>query len=160
MNEELIKMSRHDSHRTEQNSNNSQQKTNLEDTTSISIEPNVNTEEESYNQIQELKDINGKVISDKSTKINVLEYTNLLDNWMNFTNNMNMQILENSEKYKNNYKRVYNNWWNLSFAIITDFRGNLQLFSLIGTRSLYSEIGDLKDKIKQLENRLNKLEKR
>ena len=72
-------MSRHDSHSTKQNSNNSQQKTNLEDSTSILIEPNINTEEESYNQIQELKDINGKFISDKSAKINALEHTNLLD---------------------------------------------------------------------------------
>lgn len=153
-------MQRNESHSRRQNRNKVQQKTNLEDSTLISIDKNENTKKESSKQIQDLKDINGKAISNKIVTINALEHTNLLDKWINFTNNINMQILENLKEHQNNYKLVYNNWQNLSDGIIKGFWGNLQFFSMMDSHSLYSEIGDLKDNIRQLKNRLNKLEKK
>lgn len=121
---ELIKMPRRKSHRRRQNHRKLEPETNLKDPTSI--EPNVNTEEESYKILQDLKEISGKVISDKSAKINAPEYSNLLDNWMTFTNNMNSQAMENIKEHQNDYERMYSNWRNLSDAIITELTTTVQ----------------------------------
>ena len=68
-------------------------------------------------------------------------------------------LKRNKNIFKNissDYEKVFRSYLDRT----TDFQENLGMFSLTRSQSLYSEINELKDKVKQLESKLKKIEKK
>ena len=75
----------------------------------------------SYEKIKDLKDIGGKSVTKKNT-----EYNSLVESWMDFTNRMNSQFMENMREQQNEYERMYGNWMNMSGIVTNELTKNMQ----------------------------------